>query len=116
MTLMVNSYLTTINIFFFSFQMLSDPLTVEQLQMISNNDKAEMEDIKNYESNGFMPIKLYQEIGPNNRFKIIRKLGFGTYSTVWMCKDELRYSFLQIGLEFSNKTSLFLGKRKDIMH
>ncbi|KAF2884397.1 hypothetical protein ILUMI_21776 [Ignelater luminosus] len=49
-----------------------------------------MENVEDYEPGGFMPVTQWQGIGPNNRFKIIRKLGFGTYSTVWMCKDEAK--------------------------
>ncbi|KAF2884400.1 hypothetical protein ILUMI_21779 [Ignelater luminosus] len=73
-----------------SLQLLQDPLTLtpEQLQKISNNDLEEMERFASYKVGGYMPVTLKQEFGPNKEYKIIRKLGWGTFSTVWLTKDK----------------------------
>lgn len=52
-----------------------------------------MERIEKYKAGGYMPVCLKQEVGPNKDYQIIRKLGFGAYSTVWLTEDKSKYDW-----------------------
>ncbi|KAJ7194651.1 kinase-like domain-containing protein [Mycena pura] len=45
------------------------------------------EEIESYTNGGFCPIKLGDMLGPGDRYRIVCKLGFGDYSTVWLAQD-----------------------------
>ncbi|KAG6888276.1 hypothetical protein C0992_008957 [Termitomyces sp. T32_za158] len=44
------------------------------------------EDLEMYSPGGFYPVHIDDEI--KNRYCIVHKLGFGTYSTVWLARDK----------------------------
>lgn len=46
------------------------------------------EDVNRYEPGGFHPILIGDTLGPRNRFRVVHKLGYGQFSTVWLCYDE----------------------------
>jgi serine/threonine-protein kinase SRPK3 len=46
-----------------------------------------VEEIENYCPGGFHPIDLDDEI--EGRYKVIHKLGYGGFSTVWLARDKL---------------------------
>jgi len=56
----------------------------------------DIEEIKNYSPGGFHPIRIGDEI--KGRYKVVHKLGYGGFSTVWLAKDKLaeRYVALKI--------------------
>ena len=56
-----------------------------QFQVIPNDQKIEEERLIDYRAERFYPIQLGQIL--NDRFQILAKLGFGTASTVWLCRD-----------------------------
>lgn len=45
-----------------------------------------IEEPDDYKTGGFHPISLGDTFGPNN-YTILRKLGYGQYSTVWLARD-----------------------------
>lgn len=53
-----------------------------------NHAKIEEEDIPGYKAETFYPVTLGDVF--NSRYQALAKLGFGTASTIWLCKD-LRY-------------------------
>lgn len=58
--------------------------------------QEDVEDLEEYRAGGYCPVQLdnvYQD-----RYRVIHKLGFGTYSTVWLARDEVaeRYVSLKI--------------------
>ncbi|RVD84802.1 uncharacterized protein DFL_006525 [Arthrobotrys flagrans] len=57
----------------------------------------ENENLENYRIGGFHPVHLGDRF-KNDRYEVLRKLGFGSYSTVWLSKDLLlnRYVALKI--------------------
>ncbi|XP_074600425.1 SR splicing factor protein kinase isoform X2 [Brevipalpus obovatus] len=55
----------------------------EVLNSMSDND--EQEDPNDYTKGGYHPVKIFDVF--NNRYHIIRKLGWGHFSTVWLCWD-----------------------------
>jgi len=56
----------------------------------------DVEEIENYCSGGFHPINIGDEI--EGRYKVVHKLGYGGFSTVWLARDKLakRYVALKI--------------------
>ncbi|KAK4872115.1 hypothetical protein RN001_016239 [Aquatica leii] len=72
------------------FQPIEDPkrVTVEDLKKLVDKEEGEtVESVAYYCRGGYMPVLVGQLIGPKNRYKIIRKIGWGTYSTVWLSQD-----------------------------
>ena len=49
------------------------------------------EDANDYGSGGYFATKRGQRIGPNGRYHVVSKLGWGGFSTVWLCWDEAKY-------------------------
>ncbi|KAJ2347844.1 hypothetical protein GGF43_004671, partial [Coemansia sp. RSA 2618] len=47
---------------------------------------AEEEDIEDYRKGGYHPVKLGDSF-KNNQYKVVRKLGWGHFSTVWLAYD-----------------------------
>ena len=43
----------------------------------------EEEKLSDYESGGYHPVRIGDVYGPNDRYQIVRKLGWGHFSTVW---------------------------------
>lgn len=52
---------------------------------ISVEDKIEEETIPNYKPESFYPVRLGEVF--ISRYQVVAKLGFGTSSTVWLCRD-----------------------------
>jgi len=44
------------------------------------------ENAQNYRLGGYHPVNLGDTFA-DGRYHVIRKLGFGVYSTVWLCRD-----------------------------
>ena len=43
----------------------------------------EEEKLSDYEAGGYHPVRIGEVYGPNARYVIVRKLGWGHFSTVW---------------------------------
>lgn len=56
----------------------------EEVDAINYSD-GEQEDPKDYCRGGYYPVKIGEIF--NDRYKVIRKLGWGHFSTVWLCED-----------------------------
>ncbi|XP_031357667.1 SRSF protein kinase 2-like isoform X1 [Photinus pyralis] len=72
------------------FQPIESPSTfsIKKLQEIAEKDQdADIESALDYCPGGYMPVTIGQTIGPDNRYQIVRKLGWGHFSTVWLCED-----------------------------
>ncbi|XP_046840761.1 SRSF protein kinase 3-like [Xenia sp. Carnegie-2017] len=77
-----------------------------------NSDSEEQEDVGDYKRGGYHPVKLGDLF--NNRYSIIRKLGWGHFSTVWLAWD-LRnkcYAALKIVKSASHYTETALDEKK----
>ncbi|GAA6012204.1 hypothetical protein JCM10207_002759 [Rhodosporidiobolus poonsookiae] len=46
----------------------------------------EEEKLSDYEAGGYHPVRIGDVYGPNDRYEIVRKLGWGHFSTVWVNK------------------------------
>ncbi|GJN92533.1 hypothetical protein Rhopal_005563-T1 [Rhodotorula paludigena] len=47
----------------------------------------EEEKLSDYEQGGYHPVRLGDVYGPNDRYVVVRKLGWGHFSTVWLARD-----------------------------
>ena len=47
---------------------------------------ASLEDVRRYTEGGYHPTHL-GDVMKDGRYHIMHKLGFGSYSTVWLAKD-----------------------------
>lgn len=57
----------------------------EETEKICCSDDDEQENPKDYVEGGYHPVKIRDVF--NNRYHVIRKLGWGHFSTVWLCWD-----------------------------
>ncbi|GAA5899728.1 hypothetical protein JCM6882_005423 [Rhodosporidiobolus microsporus] len=48
----------------------------------------EEEKLSDYEAGGYHPVRIGDVYGPNDRYVIVRKLGWGHFSTVWLARDK----------------------------
>lgn len=51
-----------------------------------NQWQEEVEDLEGYHVGGYHPVHLQDEYS-DRRYRIVHKIGFGTYSTVWLAKE-----------------------------
>ena len=51
------------------------------------NSSEREEDSRDYSKGGYHPVKL-EELYKNGQYQVIRKLGWGHFSTVWLVKDK----------------------------
>ena len=63
------------------------------------------ENIRNYCLGGFCPIDLGQVVA--NRFKIIHKLGFGGFSTVWLARDQEKHRYIALKIVLADESDTY---------
>lgn len=63
---------------------------------------------------GYHPIQIHDKLGPNKNYKILRKLGWGQFSTVWLAFDSInrQYVALKIVKSSQNYTEAALDEIK----
>lgn len=61
-------------------------------------DAYGLEALESYAEGGYHPVHLGDCLGFDGRYRVIHKLGFGSFSTVWLCRDteKDRYVALKI--------------------
>jgi serine/threonine-protein kinase SRPK3 len=52
---------------------------------LDEENDSEDEGIEDYNIGGYHPVHIGEVL--NNRYVVIQKLGWGHFSTVWLCKD-----------------------------
>lgn len=57
----------------------------EGFEIINSKEKIEEERVPNYKANKFYPVKLGEVF--ESRYQVVAKLGYGTASTIWLCRD-----------------------------
>jgi serine/threonine-protein kinase SRPK3 len=68
-----------------SGQKLPRNFPVDGFEEISLQEKIEEEDLPAYCAEKFYPVRLGEVF--NSRYQVVAKLGFGTSSTIWLCRD-----------------------------
>lgn len=62
----------------------------EGFEKLPLDDKVEEETVPQYRADKFYPVRLGEVFC--SRYQVAAKLGFGTSSTIWLCRD-LKYVF-----------------------
>ncbi|GMS90119.1 hypothetical protein PENTCL1PPCAC_12294, partial [Pristionchus entomophagus] len=57
----------------------------DEEEEVLGSDYGEQEDPEDYKKGGFHPVRIGDVF--NGKYRVIRKLGFGQYSTVWLCRE-----------------------------
>lgn len=57
---------------------------IEEIELI-DSDIDDQENPNGYTQGGYYPVKIGEVF--NRRYSVIRKLGWGQFSTVWLCWD-----------------------------
>ncbi|VDK54660.1 unnamed protein product [Gongylonema pulchrum] len=63
----------------------------EQEEVLGSDDE-EQEDPKDYRKGGYHPVAIGDVF--NGRYHVIRKMGWGHFSTVWLCWDTVQTRFV----------------------
>ena len=66
----------------------------EEEEEILGSDDDEQEDPKDYIKGGYHPVKIGDLF--HNRYHVVRKLGWGHFSTVWLCWDVVDKKFVAL--------------------
>jgi hypothetical protein len=53
--------------------------------LVETEEPIQEEDVPGYKAEWFFPVQIGQVFC--DRYQIVAKLGFGTGSTVWLCRD-----------------------------
>ncbi|KAK0386181.1 hypothetical protein NLU13_6018 [Sarocladium strictum] len=61
------------------------PFPQDGLEVIDASKKVEEESLPGYNPEAYYPMRIGDVI--KNRYQVVSKLGFGTTSTVWLCRD-----------------------------
>ncbi|KAI1250835.1 hypothetical protein MGN70_007893 [Eutypa lata] len=68
-------------------------------------DKIEAEDPELYCEGGYYPIHIGDQIG--ERFKIVHKLGYGGYATVWLAREEDKHRYVALKIIIADKSETY---------
>lgn len=63
--------------------------------------QKDVEDLEAYRPGGYHPV-LLSDIYGQNRYHIIHKLGYGSYSTVWLATDQTTNWYVSIKILTAN--------------
>ncbi|KAJ5097783.1 kinase-like domain-containing protein [Penicillium angulare] len=64
--------------------------------LLNSIDKLEEERLPWYSEKNFFPVKIGDIY--SSRYQVVGKLGYGGYSTVWLCRDLKKHSFVTLKL------------------
>ncbi|XP_065348491.1 SRSF protein kinase 3-like isoform X2 [Cloeon dipterum] len=85
---------TPTNIPFLSEPWKSTEKTDEDEDVIHNSEDDEQEDPKDYCKGGYHPVSIGDLF--HGRYHVVRKLGWGHFSTVWLCWDLIAKQFVAL--------------------
>ena len=75
----------------------------------NDSDLSEDEGIPDYKIGGYHPVHIGEVL--ENRYVVLQKLGWGHFSTVWLCKDHKFNTF--VALKFQKSASHYLEAAYD---
>jgi serine/threonine protein kinase len=64
----------------------------------------DVERIENYQAGGYHPVTIGDRL--NDRYQVIHKLGHGTYSTIWLARDEKLNKYVAVKVCTADSKSL----------
>ncbi|RSL91313.1 hypothetical protein CDV31_015485 [Fusarium ambrosium] len=89
------------------------PATAEGVYLDGPED--DVESLEGYCEGGFHPVKIGDCLGESAQYRVLRKLGYGGYATVWLCRDtqNSRYVALKILMATVNLDELEISSQLD---
>ncbi|KAH8589164.1 kinase-like domain-containing protein [Bisporella sp. PMI_857] len=76
------------------------PATSHGTYLAGNQDG--LEDLEDYQIGGYHPIHLGDCLGAAGRYQVIHKLGYGGFSTVWLCHDIQESHYVAVKVHTAN--------------
>ncbi|KAL5366226.1 kinase-like protein [Aspergillus floccosus] len=64
------------------------------LPLLASTKKLEEENLPWYSPDNFYPVKIGQVF--RSRYRVVGKLGYGGYSTVWLCRDLQQHTYVTL--------------------
>ncbi|KEZ39044.1 hypothetical protein SAPIO_CDS10422 [Scedosporium apiospermum] len=77
------------------------PPVADAFERLPINERIEEEDVPNYKAERFYPVQLGNVF--QSRYKVVSKLGFGTASTIWLCRDLEKNDFIALKICITGK-------------
>jgi serine/threonine protein kinase len=75
----------------------------------------DVEDLEYYEKGGYHPVKIGDIL--HEKYRIVHKLGFGTYGTIWLAVDQTSRGFVAIKVGRAKQSNLLEATSiKDLQH
>jgi len=72
------------------------------------SELSECEDLENYEPGGFHPVHLGDVY--YDRYRVIHKLGFGGFSTVWLARDALTNRWVALKIVIARESPTYMAR------
>ncbi|KAK2786663.1 hypothetical protein FQN53_006367 [Emmonsiellopsis sp. PD_33] len=91
---------------FSSLQSPAHDFSKSAFPQLSTENLIEEEDIPSYKAEQFYPVYIGEIL--KSRYRVVCKLGFGTSSTVWLCRDLREHRYLTLKVCTQND-----GKRRE---
>ncbi|CAH1153408.1 unnamed protein product [Phaedon cochleariae] len=88
---------------------LLDLEDIQKIRYIENRESQE--DEKDYNSGGYMPINIGDIL--KGQFKVCRKLGWGHFSTVWLCQNLVDDGPTYVALKICKSAQMFAAVAQD---
>lgn len=62
---------------------------MEEIFNRENEENPHQECPEEYTVGGYMPVEIDDTLGANRKYTVVRKLGYGHFSTVWLCHNNM---------------------------
>ncbi|KAF2965870.1 hypothetical protein GQX73_g7690 [Xylaria multiplex] len=92
----------------YSYTSISTP-TILPKESIKYKWIDEVEELELYEPGGYHPVMINDTL--HNRYRIVDKLGYGGYSTIWLARDDQLQRYVAIKVNISS-SSLSIPRRE----
>lgn len=64
-----------------------------------------VEALDEYSEGGYHPIHLGDCLGTDGQYRVIHKLGFGSFSTIWLCRDTEKDKYVSLKITTADAPS-----------
>lgn len=95
---------------FCRFALKKNPSTLTKKELhaiVIKDSRIRSENLEQYGFGGYMHLKFGNVFGPDNQYLVLRKIGWGHFSTVWLCRHRSKFVTINYNLILYNKIALF---------
>ncbi|KDR77682.1 hypothetical protein GALMADRAFT_224941 [Galerina marginata CBS 339.88] len=78
------------------------------------SDLDNIEDIELYRPGGFHPVHISDTLD-SDRYQVVHKLGYGGFSTVWLCRDRHLHQYVAIKILTADESNRPLNREFDML-